>query len=202
MGQLNYATAPAQSVPTSDPTDVSKKAASTEFVQNVVPPGVVFPYAGPIPPSGWLLADGSEVSRTTYARLFAAIGTTYGAGNGATTFNLPDLRGEFIRGLDNARGVDAGRGLGSAQLDALQNIAGSAGFRPADGSAAGAGTGSNMSGPFSYSTKAGAGGASPVQLGGTGKAADVLFFNASNVARTSTETRPRNIAMNFIIKAQ
>lgn len=69
----------------------------------------------------WLLCDGRAVSRTTYARLFALIGTTYGAGNNTTTFNLPELRGEVVRGLDNGRGVDSGRALGSAQTDAIAN---------------------------------------------------------------------------------
>ena len=55
------------------------------------------------------------ISRTTYAALFAVIGETFGAGDGSTTFNLPDLRGEFIRGWDNSRGVDSGRVFGSAQ---------------------------------------------------------------------------------------
>lgn len=66
-------------------------------------------------PTGWLKANGAAVSRTTYAALFAAIGTTYGGGDGSTTFNLPDLRGEFPRGFDDGRGVDAGRSIGSAQ---------------------------------------------------------------------------------------
>lgn len=60
-------------------------------------------------PDGFLKANGAAVSRTTYAALFAAIGTTYGAGNGSTTFNLPDFRGEFPRGFDDGRGVDSGR---------------------------------------------------------------------------------------------
>ena len=59
--------------------------------------------------------NGSAVSRATYADLFTAIGTTFGIGNGSTTFNLPDLRGEFIRGWDNGRNVDPGRALGSFQ---------------------------------------------------------------------------------------
>jgi microcystin-dependent protein len=71
-------------------------------------------------PTGWLICNGAAVSRTTYAALFAEIGTTHGAGNGTTTFNLPDLRGEFIRGLDLSRGVDAARSLGSAQSDAVE----------------------------------------------------------------------------------
>jgi phage-related tail fiber protein len=68
-------------------------------------------------PSGWLKANGAAVSRTTYAALFAAIGTTFGAGDGSTTFNLPDLRAEFIRGWDDGRGVDSGRAFGTWQGD-------------------------------------------------------------------------------------
>lgn len=62
------------------------------------PPGTVKPFAGSASPSGWLLADGTAVSRTTYANLFAAIGTAYGTGDGSTTFNLPDLRGRVAVG--------------------------------------------------------------------------------------------------------
>lgn len=72
-------------------------------------------------PDGWLIANGQAVSRSTYARLFGRIGTIYGAGNGSTTFNLPDMRGEFLRGLDNGRGIDAGRVLGSLQLGSVES---------------------------------------------------------------------------------
>jgi phage-related tail fiber protein len=72
-------------------------------------------FAMPIPPVGWLKANGAAVSRTAYAKLFTVIGTTFGAGNGSTTFNLPDLRGEFLRGWDDGRGVDSGRSIGTAQ---------------------------------------------------------------------------------------
>lgn len=72
-------------------------------------------------PTGWLKADGSVVSRTTYAALFAAIGTTYGAGDGSTTFKLPDLRGEFLRGWDDSRGIDSGRVFGSWQADEFKS---------------------------------------------------------------------------------
>jgi len=75
-------------------------------------------------PAGFLKANGALVSRTTYAALFAAIGTTFGAGDGSTTFALPDLRGEFPRGWDDGRGVDSGRAFGSAQLDQMQRIQG------------------------------------------------------------------------------
>lgn len=86
---------------------------------DTVVPGSVVYLAMNSTPTGYLKANGAAVSRTTYAALFAAIGTTFGTGNGSTTFNLPDLRGEFIRswvdGL-NGRG-DNGRALGSNQTD-------------------------------------------------------------------------------------
>lgn len=77
--------------------------------------GMVAAFAANVTPTGWLKCNGAAVSRTTYANLFARIGTTYGAGDGSTTFNLPDLRGETIRGWDDARGVDSGRVIGSWQ---------------------------------------------------------------------------------------
>ncbi len=78
-------------------------------------------FAGSSAPTGWLKCNGTAVSRTTYSALFAQISTTYGAGNGSTTFNVPDLRGEFIRGWDDGRGVDSGRSLGSYQADELKS---------------------------------------------------------------------------------
>lgn len=84
-----------------------------------VQPGAVMMYARDTPPAGWLKANGAEISRSAYADLFSAIGTTFGAGDGATTFKLPDLRGEFMRGWDDGRGIDAGRVFGSAQSHAF-----------------------------------------------------------------------------------
>jgi microcystin-dependent protein len=60
-------------------------------------------YGGSTAPNGWLLCDGSAVSRTTYARLFSAIGTKYGSGNGSTTFNLPNFKGRVPVGLDSSQ---------------------------------------------------------------------------------------------------
>ena len=85
-----------------------------------VPVGAVFHFAASTAPTGFLKANGAAVSRTTYAALFAITGTTYGAGDGTTTFNLPDLRGEFIRGWDDSRGIDASRAFGSAQAEGTQ----------------------------------------------------------------------------------
>lgn len=72
-----------------------------------VGPGVVADYAGSSAPSGWLMCDGGAVDRTTYAALFAAIGTTYGVGDGATTFNLPDGRGRVTVGKGSNVAIDA-----------------------------------------------------------------------------------------------
>jgi microcystin-dependent protein len=91
--------------------------------KGIAPAGAVLHFAMAVAPAGWLACDGAPVSRVTYAALFAAIGVLYGAGDGATTFKLPDLRGEFLRGLDGGRGIDAGRVLGSAQSGAIQSHA-------------------------------------------------------------------------------
>jgi len=109
--------------PTADLQAATKKYVDDEIAgipaaTDLTPAGTVIYTARSTAPTGYLAANGDAVSRTTYATLFSAIGTTYGSGNGSTTFNLPDLRGEFIRGLDSGRGIDTGRTLGSAQADA------------------------------------------------------------------------------------
>jgi len=122
-------------------------------------------------PLGFLECDGSAISRTTYAALFAITGTLYGIGDGSTTFNIPDLRGEFIRGFDNARGIDAGRGIGSFQADEFESH-------------------SHPSSAFdSTSIHFAASGGENVANDGT----------ATGLSG-GTETRPRNVAMVYIIK--
>lgn len=84
----------------------------------LVIPGTVISFAGATSPIGYLTCDGSAISRSTYASLFAAIGTTWGSGNGTTTFNIPDLRGYFLRGSGtSARDPDSPRAVGSAQTE-------------------------------------------------------------------------------------
>ncbi len=73
----------------------------------IIPIGLISHCAGSSTPSGWLFCDGSAVSRTTYAALFSAISTTYGAGNGTTTFNLPDIRGRTVIGTGTGSGLTA-----------------------------------------------------------------------------------------------
>jgi microcystin-dependent protein len=111
--------------------DNSKKLANTEFIQALanilVPTGCVQAFAGQTTPTGWLLCDGSAVSRTTYAKLFSVIGTSYGNGDGSTTFNLPNLVDKFIQGNATA---------GTVKSAGLPNITGK--VRGTDGTGEGA----------------------------------------------------------------
>lgn len=170
---------------TPDHLNLSQLSAAIRSLTGI-PSGSVIYFAANTPPAGFLKANGAALSRTTYAALFAVIGTTYGAGDGSTTFNLPDLRGEFVRGWDDSRGIDSGRVFGSAQTDALQNITGSALVRS---------IGTPVSGALTLTA------ASSVNYGGSTSASQyTLGFDASLVARTATETRPRNIALLPCIK--
>lgn len=96
-------------------TKVKLAAALQTEMSRYRPVGSVITMATTTVPDGYLECDGSPVSRVTYSDLFSAIGTAFGVGDGSSTFNLPDLRGEFIRGWDHGRGVDTGRTLGTAQ---------------------------------------------------------------------------------------
>lgn len=153
--------------------------------------GAVIPFASATARNGWVFCDGAAVSRTTYSRLFSVIGTLYGAGDGSTTFNLPDLRGEFIRGYANGKSGDTEqyRVFGTNQDDALQNITGT--FETFD-----RGT-PNVSGAF-YDT--GSNFSASVSSGASDSWGALYGFNADLVARTDTETRPRNVALAYFIK--
>ena len=77
---------------TENSTNPVQSGAVFSAIREALPAGVIVPYGGASAPAGWLLCDGSAISRTTYAALFAAIGTAFGTGDGSTTFNLPDMR--------------------------------------------------------------------------------------------------------------
>lgn len=146
-----------------------------------VPSGTVIHVAMQTAPSGYLKADGTAVSRTTYAALFAAIGTAFGAGDESTTFNLPDLRGEFVRGFDDGRGVDIGRALGSAQADELESHSHTAYAQ--------------SSGDYQYDIR--------VLYPNNGMAGSKgsASFKSNVIGSTGgTETRPRNVALLACIK--
>lgn len=160
-------------------------------VAGLIPAGAVQAFAMNVVPAGWLASQGQAVSRATYGRLFAAIGTTYGAGNGTTTFNLPDLRGEVVRGVDNSRGVDPGRIFGSSQGHALQTHNH---FLPT--STADAGTTWVIPDPVWQQTRANN---APV----VGQpAATTMNTNdgPGNMGTFASETRMRNVALLYCIK--
>lgn len=161
---------------------------TTQTAAVSLPAGVVLHFANSSAPTGWLECNGAAVSRATYSALFVAIGTVYGAGDGSTTFNLPDLRGQFLRGWDNGAGVDPARAIGSSQTDTMQNLTGT--FR-------------NTEEPFGSGTGIFEPGANGQRFyGGTGSTAfpASMTFDASRQARTSSENRPKNIAMLPCIK--
>jgi microcystin-dependent protein len=150
--------------------------------------GGLVPYASNIVPVGHLECDGSAISRVTYSSLFSVIGTLWGVGDGLTTFNIPDLRGEFIRGWDNGKGTDSGRTFASNQNYAIENIIGTFGYYNSL-------AGTSYSGAFYQ-----AGNVNTADSNNGGTQAYLTGFDASTVVNTSTETRPRNIALMYCIK--
>ncbi|MEL2845902.1 tail fiber protein [Escherichia coli] len=161
------------------------------FVKNLglgegsaLPVGVPVPWPSATPPTGWLKCNGAAFTASQYPKLALAY----------PSLKLPDLRGEFIRGWDDARGVDSERGLLSTQSDAIQNIVGSFGrtqlFKD-----------TVYSGPFRQdSAPLLSVGLAPSD-GSTGYGAPNWSFDASRAVRTATETRSRNIAFNYIVRA-
>lgn len=153
--------------------EVLSQAAFTAHLDSMV--GMVAPFASLPVPSGWFICNGGVVNRTTYSKLFAKIGTTYGVGDGSTTFNLPDLRGQFVRGWDVGRGLDPSRVLGSDQNDQFQEHTHTATTIATSGM-----------------NDLAAGSDFPRQVG-------TKLLNISN-AGAGTETRPTNVAMVYCIK--
>lgn len=93
-----------------DDIDTQMKAtADAVAAVSTIPVGTISCYGGTSAPSLWLLCYGQAVDRTTYSALFTALGTTYGSGDGSTTFNLPDLRGRVVAGQDDMGGTSANR---------------------------------------------------------------------------------------------
>lgn len=133
-------------------------------------------------PTGYLEANGALVSRATYPALFAAIGTTYGVGDGNTTFQLPNVQGDFLRALDRNRGIDPGRTVGHEQMDALQG--------------------------HEHNVAAYGGSNTPLNtVGGGNNSPSVNFKTVGTVTdgtngtpRIAGETRPRNMALLACIK--
>ena len=148
---------------------------------SALPVGVPVPWPSPTPPTGWLKCNGAAFSAEEYPELATAYPTN----------RLPDLRGEFIRGWDDGRGVDAGRQLLSSQGDAIRNIEGFA-----DG-----GIGMSFDAIRGAFYDAGTRSARMPNNTTTIDKTDDLGFDASRVVPTANENRPRNIAFNYIVRA-
>lgn len=143
-------------------------------------------------PPGFLERDGSVKSIALYPDLAAYLGGAFNRGDeGVGNFRLPESRGEGERGWDHGRGIDAGRAVGSYQLDALQNITGS--YSPFNSTSLGQAHSGAFQGTGSYSY--------PAPSGNLSNGVQYVSFDASRVARTSTETRGRNVAVVMCIKA-
>ncbi|GAA4451730.1 hypothetical protein GCM10023092_09600 [Rurimicrobium arvi] len=184
------------SVLTADANGVVRRVAMSTAPDQTV--GSIEAFAFSAIPSDYLECNGNAVSRTTFATLFAKIGTTYGAGDGSTTFNLPDLRGEFIRGWDHGRGVELGsRPLGSWQKGSAATYADMGGtgshflVRPPSGGTpawndlSGIDADNYCPGPY------------------TNYSATVLAsFTGSSGTGWIPTARPRNVAMVYAIKAK
>jgi microcystin-dependent protein len=167
-----------------------------------VPTGCIEPFAGDIAnlPPGFLYCDGSIVSRAQYAKLFEKIGTTWGQGDGSTTFHLPDLRGRFLRGTSDGSGRDpnagartasnaggnTGNNVGSIQADQIQGHRHATDNSLGTNSASGGSSGVWGSGPATIMNFAIPG--TPINLSGSGS------------VRYGSETRPINTNVNYIIK--
>jgi len=183
-----------------------------KLISYSVPIGSVATFAhSDILPKGYLECNGEAVSRITYSKLFAVISTNYGVGDNSTTFNLPDLRGEFIRGFDNGRGVDSGRTIGSSQGEDTKPHSHSTPQHKHTGS-------SNSTGSHTHSVKGGFNGSGYSVSGSNGNQSfnfsqnvsysgshsHAITINNSPAGDTgnsgTTETRPRNVTMMFCIK--
>jgi hypothetical protein len=162
---------------------------SKEGNSRITPAGSVIVFAGgyrELP--GYFFCDGAAVSRTAYSGLFSAIGTTYGGGNGSSTFNIPDFRGMFLRGASGNAAT-----LGTKQGDAIRNITGHQWLRwgclvPIE-EVGGAGGALNGDGWVDKQTQ-----------WHRGSACTHLSFDAARVVPTANENRPVNYAVHYYIK--
>lgn len=184
-----------------DGAPTTKKVLADAFM----PVGTVIHTACTTAPNGFLACDGAAVSRTTYADLFSAIGTTYGAGDGSTTFTLPDLRGLFVRGAGAhgtmtkaAGGAFDGGSVGATSNDQMQGHRHFQGFGSSGGDGARFGRKSGLGSITSYyDYDAGVGSGSMTDAAYTSLPED----DASNgTPRTGNETKPASISLLYCIK--
>ena len=160
------------------------------------PVGAVIAWPGEVPPAGYLECAGQWLGEETYPDLFVVIGHRYESEINIGYFQLPDYRGEFLRGWDHGRGIDGKRELGSSQGDTIRNITGITGCG-ANWASMALNNGGTQGAFYPLDAVGGwpsAGGADSVHSHGLG-------LDASRIVPTSTENRPRNISVIYCIKA-
>ena len=170
-----------------------------------VPVGTILAHASNTPPSGFLECNGSNISRSTYATLFSTISTTFGVGDGSSTFALPDLRGQFIRGWANTGSTDASRVFGSTQTDQNKNHTHTTDSTSLTGGirkiSEGFGAGGSATGVFTKTqdgTNSITGSSSTSPVGGVDF--DGTHTHTISSSGGGTEARPTNLALMYIIK--
>jgi len=184
-------------------TDGSGNLSFTTISTETIPAGSVMPYAGSTAPSGWLLSYGQAISRSTYATLFAAIGTTYGVGDGATTFNVPDLRGRLAAGQDDMGGTSANRLTGQTGGVNGDNLGAAGGAETQTLTTAQIPSHTHGAGSYVANIQGPSGGGSSGYLGGGGNATLSKTVSGTSGATGSggahNNVQP-TIILNYIIK--
>ena len=164
-----------------------------------IPTATIVPWSSSSVPTGFLECNGANISRSTYAQLYSALGTTWGSGDGSSTFGLPDLRGEFIRGWDNSRGIDSGRSFATSQADQNESHTHSV----TDPNHSHTQRGLALSGG-SGSVAITLGSGQSYQIGYSGQQSSVTTGTSSTGISLGTsggtEARPRNVSLMYIIK--
>jgi len=188
---------------------------ASNLTPNEFPTATILPFAGQIAPDGWILCDGSTVSRTTYAALYAELGDAYGQGDGSTTFHLPDLRGRFARGSDDM-------GTGAASRDVYTRGASATGGNTSGRGSAqddtsrrprGSNFTTNTSGNHNHTYRDSIGTGASITNGNGFTTSNTTpidnqtknIFSAGNHSHSITgggdsETTVKNVAVNYIIK--
>ena len=165
----------------------------------LTPTGSLLPFAGTVAPSGYLLCDGSAISRTTYATLFSTIGTAYGNGNNSTTFNVPDTRGYFLRGVDGTANRDPNHSTRTALNGG--NTGNNPGSIQTAGTAVNGLSDSGHTHVENVNTVGGGGsGIQPATFSASGASGISTATGHAALTSTDSETRPVNLYVNYIIK--
>jgi len=170
--------------------NAAKTATVAALLAVAIPTGAILPFAGTSAPAGYVLCGGQAVSRTTFASLFAVLGTAYGAGDGSTTFNVPDLRGRVPAGVDNMGGTAANRITSAGSGIAGATLGASGGAETVTQTIS-----TLVSHNHTYSVQGGCGGSD-----GAGSSSLVIANTSSTGSGNPAQNMQPTIIMNYIVK--